>query len=193
MPTISLTAIRTHAATTETRAVRRWGLTDEASRFSRLLRRDGSQRPDEHVLPSREAARAGRAERQVRRGHRVLLDRGFGLLQRPEWMMDLGAMEATAIGGVEAVALGEEPVQRARLGVEGLAGRPVAAVEAPVGCTGPRTRVGDVRAARLHGHPCMEIRQLVVPTGGLDGQAARRVQAEEPDAGPLFRRHVSKG
>src|SRR5690242_454090 len=172
MPTISLTAIRTHAATTETRAVRRWGLTGEASRFSRLLRVERAQRPDEHVLPSREAARAGRAERQVRRGHRVLLDRGFGLLQRPEWMVDLGAMEATAIGGVKAVALGEEPVQRARLGVEDAPGRAIATLEAPVRRTGARTRVGDVRATSPDRHLRMEIRQLVVPTGGLDGQAA---------------------
>src|SRR5512133_1004049 len=140
MPTISLTAVRTHAATTETRAVRRWGLTGEASRFSRLLRAQRAQRPDEDVLPPREAARAGRSERQVRRGHRIFLDRDFGLLQRPAWMMDFGAMQATAVGGVEAVALREEPVERARLGVESGAGRATAALEAPFGGPGPQAR-----------------------------------------------------
>src|SRR5207249_2250140 len=102
----------------------------------------------------------------------------------------LRAKHVAAVDGVEAVALAEEPFERARLGMEGRARRAVMAAEGASRLLGPDTLVDDLVAAALRAHPGAEVRQAVRPARHLDGDRARSVEAEEPDPGLAARRHV---
>src|SRR4051794_4918494 len=87
------------------------------------------ERPDEDVLACGvvEQRRLGGQLDPVRRGHRVAVELRLGGLEGPRRMVDVGAQNAPAIvGQVEAVALGEEVLERAGLSVEARSGRPVA-------------------------------------------------------------------
>src|SRR3954470_17511565 len=104
--------------------------------------------------------------------------------------MDVRTRERAAAERVEAVALGEEPLERSGLGVEDGAGRPVAAAEHPAGLVHPRALVIDPLAAPGDAHARPKVRQPIRSPGGLDGNPARRVEAEEPDSRLLLRADV---
>jgi hypothetical protein len=93
---------------------------------------------------------------------------------------------------VEAVALGQEVLERARPGLEQLAAaRPVRRLEDER----PRTvaaGVGelDPLASPLVERPGVEVGQLVRDPRGLDREAAGGVKAEEPDSGPVLGGHI---
>src|SRR5439155_7087010 len=91
------------------------------------MRRSGHafERPDQNVEPARKMAERRAVERE--RGDGRQLDLGLGGLERPRSVMDLGAMQlAAVVRRVEAVALDEEGFERARLGLDDRAVRPVA-------------------------------------------------------------------
>src|SRR3954471_10873217 len=138
-PVPSLSAMSATAATTERSAVRRCGVTRE------LYSGDLLEGPDHDVLPPREVAE--RLPGQIERGNRGQLDLGLSGLQVPEFVVDLRAVELAAIGRIEAVALGQEPLERTGGGVEHGAARPVAAAEDAAGLVHPRALVVDPLAA----------------------------------------------
>jgi hypothetical protein len=80
---------------------------------------DPVKRPDHHVLRFGEVAQGlgGRQLEPVRR-HRVQVDRGLGGADAPRRVMDLGAVEALVVRGIEAVAFGEEVLERPAFGLE---------------------------------------------------------------------------
>src|SRR5438552_14635689 len=119
-PTLSLRTTSVAAAATETSADRRCGLTP------RRLRLDLFEWPDDGVL-ARGEEQVRRDVRQRQRCHRVEVDVRLALLQVPRRVVRLCPVHAPPVLGVEAVALDEERLQRARLGVEQLADAAVAA------------------------------------------------------------------
>src|ERR671919_1250528 len=90
--------------------------------------------PDEDVLPAGEMEqRLPVGKDDARRRHRVRLDHRLGRLQRPGRMVDLGAERLSPLAqGVEAVALGQPVLERARNGGSVLADGPEAGAEAGV-------------------------------------------------------------
>src|SRR3954463_4865792 len=118
-PVPSLSAISATAATTDRSAVRRCGVTRE------LYSGDLLEGPDHDVLSPREVAE--RLTGEIQRSDRGELDLGLRGLQVPELVVDLGSVEFAAIGRVEAVALGEEPLERPRDRTEDRAARAIAA------------------------------------------------------------------
>src|SRR4051812_20079675 len=140
IPVPSFSPIRAIATTTETSAVRRCGVTGAAYSDQRL------ERPDEHVLPAREVAE--RQPVELERGDRGELDRRLCRLQRPLLVVDVGAVQPAAlVGRVEAVALHQEPFERARLRVEDVARGAVGAAEDATRCLHSRALVIDPLAA----------------------------------------------
>src|SRR6185437_16167826 len=99
-------------------------------------------------------------------------------------------VKATLVDRVEAVALGQEPFERLGVRPEACSGRAVTGREAPARIGDTLTGVEDALASLLDGGPRQVVRQLVRPTCALDGQPARRVEAEEPDPGPVVDRHI---
>src|SRR5581483_3706900 len=183
MPVPSFRAISATAATTETSAVLRCGLTREAYSGRR------PKRPDEHVLAPREVADRLAVELDGRDRHE--LDLRLRRLQRPQLVMDLGGVEpARVVGRVEAVALHEEPLERARLGLRDRAGRPVAAAEHAARLLDARALVLDPLAAMPLVHARVEVRQAICAASDLDRETAGRVEAEEPDARAVAREHA---
>src|SRR3954452_3669461 len=176
-PVPSLSAMSAAAATTERSAVRRCGVTRE------LYSADLPEGPDDDVLPPREVAE--RLARQIQRGNGSKLDLGLSGLQVPKVVVDLRPADLAAIGRVEAVALGEKPLERPRHGPEHGAAGPVAAAEHAAGLVHPRALVVDPLAAVGGRHPCMEVRQLVSASRRFDCNPRACVEAEEPDAGLL--------
>src|SRR5581483_3323600 len=179
-PTLSLRRTSVAAAATDRSAERRCGVT------RRRLRREVLERPDENVLPRREErVRLVAAERQRR--HRVQVDPRLTPLQVPRRMVDLRAVRTAPVLRVEAVALGQPRLERALLGAVQLARAAVAAAERGAG---PRRLVLDVLADPLAPHLRPVVRELEDPLRRLDGERARRVEREEPDAGHPLPRHV---
>ncbi len=88
-PVPSFSPIRAVAASTERSAVRRCGVTDAAYSGKPL------ERPDHDVLAPREMA--DRVASQLERGDRGELDLCFRGLQRPQRMVDVGAVETPAL------------------------------------------------------------------------------------------------
>src|SRR3954452_17045909 len=176
-PVPSLSAMSATAATTERSAVRRCGVTRE------LYSGDLLEGPDHDVLPAGEVAE--RISGQMERGNRGELDLGLCRLQVPELVMDLRAMELAAIGRVEAVALGQEPLERAGYCADHGTARPVAAAEHPAGLFQSRALVVDPVGSVGGRHTRVEVRQLVGATRSFDRKARACVEAEEPDAGFL--------
>src|SRR5690349_4257921 len=86
------------------------------------------ERPDHDVLPLR-VVHQGVAFGHLERRHRVERDRRVRRLEGPWPVVDLRAMEAPSMLGVQAVALGEEVLERAWLGVEDLTVWPVRRAE----------------------------------------------------------------
>ena len=102
--------------------------------------------------------------------------------------MDLGAEQLPAVLGVEAVALGEEVLERAGPRVEDGA---VAAVRCAEGLALVAAAVvDDVCAAPPHEDVRVVVGQPVEAPCGLDHEAARRVEGEEPDPGLTVTSHV---
>ena len=97
-----------------------------------------------------------------------------------------------AVDRVEAVALGEEVLQRAGGGRRDRADRPVAALphERPRRRLAPGRAVVEPLAAPLARHACAEVRQPVGAARSVDGEPARGVEREEPDARLAPARHV---
>src|SRR3712207_2620460 len=80
-------------------------------------------------------------------GHRERLYLEFGLLQGPGVVMDVAAVDfAPPARAVEAIALGQEVLERPRAGVVGIPHRPVTARE-------PRFGRAPVRADAPVAHP----------------------------------------
>src|SRR3954447_14268805 len=109
-PVTSFSAISVAAAKTERSAVRRCGLTAEG------YSGHGLERPDHDVLAPREVDE--RIAAQVERRDRREIDLRLGRFDRPELVVDLGACEPSLVGRVQAVALRQEPLERARLRIE---------------------------------------------------------------------------
>src|SRR5690242_13051081 len=106
-PVPSLSPMSASAAKTDQSAAFRWASTPGSLR----LAPDGLGRPDERVLP--EGAMAPRRPAEGERSDRVELDLGLRRVQKPTVVVHLGG----CIAGEEAVALGEEPLERALLGL----------------------------------------------------------------------------
>src|SRR5215208_2783435 len=93
---------------------------------------------------------------------------------------------------VQAVALGEEALQRPRTGVEPLTCGPVGGDE-PGGqrvFVGPRAPVAHFFAAYLAKHPGVEVGQPERGTGEAYSYGVVGVEAEEPEARPALVCHV---
>ena len=107
-------------------------------------------------------------------------------------MVDLRPVDAAAVGGVEAVALGQEMLERAGLGGERRTACAIGGAQrAREGARlGAHARVVDPVATRANAHVRAEIGQPVQAPRRLDRDAAAGVQAEEPDAGLLAVGHV---
>src|SRR5437763_10845995 len=111
-----------HAAKTETSAVRRCGLIGGS--LDRWLDANRLGRPDEGVLPEREMTQrlAGELEGRDRRP----VELGLGGTEQPLVVMHLGPQRDPR---EQSVALRQKPLERARLRVEALSRRAVAARE----------------------------------------------------------------
>src|SRR5436305_5527107 len=84
-----------------------------------------AQRPDQHPLERRVVQQrwlVGQSD-APRSGHRVEAEGRRGRLKRPGWVLDLAPQRALRlVDGVQAVALGQEVLERSRRGAKGLAG-----------------------------------------------------------------------
>ena len=76
-----------------------------------------------------EKSTCGALGRKRQRRHRVQVDARLAVLEMPAAVVELGPVDAPAVLGVEAVAVGQELVERARLGVEQVADPAVARAE----------------------------------------------------------------
>src|SRR5204863_10096130 len=101
----------------------------------------------------------------------------------PGRVVDLGAPDPPQADGVQAVALGQEVLERSGAGVEGLADRPVADAERR-GAVRARRGVSDLAPDALDGHPRAEVGEAVRDWRREDRRRACGVEAEEVDAGP---------
>src|SRR5436190_8832737 len=176
--------MRAVAASTETSAVRRCGVTAQAYSGERL------ERPDDHVLATRVVAERlalalyGRDRREA--------DLRLGRLERPEVVVDLRPAEAAAaVDRVEAVALDEEPLEGARPRAGNRAVGSVAPAEDPARLGEAGAVVVDPVAAAGRGHACVAVWKGVEAPRCLDRDARGGVEGEEPDARLLTTRaHV---
>jgi hypothetical protein len=105
-------------------------------------------------------------------------------------MVDVGAQDAVLpVERVQAVALGQEVLERARLRVERCAVGPVAGDELGPG-VGAERAVADLAAGPLDRHVGPVVRDPVRPPGARDGEPAVGVEAQEVDAGLAVDRRV---
>src|SRR3954454_14693451 len=156
--------------------------------FCRLLRDSPAapwvsvplERPDQDVLPT--GVVADRLPLDLDRRDSPVLDFRLRGLQRPRRVVDLGPL--LSVRGVEAVALREEVLERSTLGRGGHAYAVVARLKAAAA-----VGLGEERA-----RPRVDLRvpvgEPVRPARSCDGGAARRVQAEEPDARSVAHAYV---
>src|SRR3954454_22928102 len=173
-PVPSLSAMSASAANTDQSAVFRWPSTPESVRSG--LDADRLGRPDERVLPEREVAAPRLAPGE--RHDRSQLDLGIGRTEQPAVVVHLGAR----VGGEDAVALGQERLERAGCRVEGLVRRPEAGGEHAAGLPDSDALGLLPPVDGLEGHPREKRRDTVDPPDTQRGEAARGVDAEEPDA-----------
>src|SRR3954447_5885674 len=147
--------------------------------------------PDHDVLPLGQVAERVAVEHEPVRRHRVQVELHARALDPPRRMVDLGAVDAGLVGGVEAVALGEKVLERARRWHERVARAAVPPLEDEwPGPLAPDAGVPD-RASAPHGlHARLEVGQFVRPPRRLDRDQARGVEAEEPDSRLPVDRHV---
>src|SRR3954451_2890539 len=110
------------------------------------------QRPDDDVLAGGEMQQGG-VLGQLDRWARVQVDTRSGRLKRPGRVMDLGAVELALVLGIEAVALGEEMLERPGLCVVDASLRAVR------------------RAERFAGIPAAVVKDLVAPSADRDVRA----------------------
>src|SRR5437763_6714080 len=171
-PTLSLSTRSAAAATTETSAERRCGLTPGRLELF-------AERPDDDVLARREE-HLRLLVRERKRRHRVQVDHGLASLQVPGRVVDVRSVEPPAVLGVEAVALGEELLERSRRRVEELAFTAIAPAE---GRARARRLVMDVVADPLAAHARAMVGQPIELLRSFDGDDVRRIEREEPDAG----------
>src|SRR5215207_648470 len=101
-------------------------------------------------------------------------------LKRPRRMVDLRAEEHAVARRVQAVALGQEVLERPLLGWNGDPGGPVAAVEA-VTVVAPPAEVVHRLAEPVCPHGRVVVRERVREPCRLDRESTLRVEAEEPD------------
>src|SRR5215218_4512222 len=154
-------------------------------------RGDPFQRPDDHVLALCEVEQRFSFELEPVRRHRVQLEVGVRRTDAPWGVVDLGAVQAGPIRGVETVALCQEVLETPGPRGERLAGGTVRAGEderpgRPPACA----RVVDAVATPLGRDTGVEVGQLVDATRRLDRAAARGIEAEEPDPRLLLRSDV---
>src|SRR2546421_941411 len=188
-PATSLMTTRSAATAIETRAVRRSGDTREG-----LQALYSAQRPGQHVSLGDEV-REGSLVREpdTLRGHRVQPELELGGLERPGGVVDFGTDEAaTAVEGVEAVPLREELLQRVGRGGEDGPARAIASAEDDRPLSRRRARRLDLDPVTVaaQAHPGVEVGKVVKAPRRLDGEPARRVEAEEPDPGHSPGPHV---
>jgi hypothetical protein len=164
------------AANTDQSAAFRGASTPEAYGH-RMLASGNYRRPDQRVLAEREVAAVRRpAERE--RHDRGELDVRFDRAEQPPVVVDLG----TRVRGEEAVALGQEPLERAELRVERLAVRAVARGEDAARLTETHAFHLLPLVPGLQGHARVEGGHVVDPAHAERGETARGVDAEEPDS-----------
>src|ERR671937_779297 len=115
-PAPSFTATSAAAASTETRAVRRCGLT--AASETKRPAAAGSvspchlfERPDDDVLSSRVVQHRLALERDPVRWHRVQVDRCLRPRERPRPVVDVRTEQPAFVLGIEAVPLGQEVLE----------------------------------------------------------------------------------
>ena len=119
------------------------------------------------------------------RRERARGDRRLRGPEPPRRMVQLRPVQAAAVGGVDAVPLGQEVLERARLGDELVACRPVARGEREPVPDGLRGARGPTPlAVTLEGHPRAVRRQAVDALGGLEQDRVRHVDRAQPDARP---------
>ena len=148
----------------------------------RQPRQASRKRPDHDVLPGREVQQRGLVEElDPGRRHRVLLDLGLGRLEWPRLVVDLGPLQPPCVLRVEAVALGQEVRQRARIGVDDVTDRPVADAKGRSFTAAPRALVPQPAVSPLGPHLGADVRKLVRAPRRLDGEIALGIEAEEPD------------
>src|SRR5215208_5580662 len=152
---------------------------------------DPLERPDEDVLARREVEQRPSFELEPVRRHRVQLEVGIRGRDAPRGVMDLGAVQARSIRGVETVALCQEVLETPGPGGERLAGGTVRAGEDERPGRPPAfARVVNAVAAPVDRDTGVEVRQLVDTARRLDRTAARGIEAEEPDPQLLLRSDV---
>ena len=94
---------------------------------------------------------------------------------------------------IEAVALGQEVGQRARIGVDDVADRPVGHPKRRPLTAAPPALVLQPAVSPLGPHLGAEVRELVDAPRRLDGEVALGIEAEEPDPGLSAGRDVRTG
>src|SRR5262249_28347596 len=131
---------------------------------------------DDVELPREVKEGRGPRERDARRlRHAVGLDDGFGGLQRPRVVVDVGTREATSrVDGEEAVALGEPVIERAvgrwaRIGDGAVASAEEGRVAAAIGS---RALVVDPAIlALVEMNRGVEVREVEPGARGFDGES----------------------
>jgi len=128
---------------------------------------DGFEGPDHDVLALGEMTDRLAVQLDPVRRHGVERDHDLGRAELPGRVVDLGAVQPAAVVRVEAVALGQEMLERARLRLEqGATGRPVSRLEdeRPLGVA---ARVGELESLSpsFERRARVEVRQPVRPAG----------------------------
>ena len=173
-PVPSLSAMSASAANTDQSAAFRWASTAGSVRSRQTLIGSGGQMSASCRNAKWQQRRAAQRERR----DRGQLDLGLRRAEQPAIVVHLGS----GLGGEEAVALGQERLERAGLRVERLVRRPVARREHAARLADPHALGLLPVVYGLEHHPRVEGRHVVDPAHAERGEPARRVDAEEPDA-----------
>src|SRR5579884_3579748 len=181
-PVASLSAMSASAASTDQSAAFRWASTLESVRRAQVCTGSGGQM-SASCRNAKWQQRGGQRERR----DRGQLDLGLRRAEQPAVVVHLGAR----VGGEDPVALGEERLERAGLGVEGLVRGAIARREDPPRLADPHALSLLPVADRLQRHPRVEGGDAVDPAHAERGQSTGSVDAEEPHSGePVRAAHV---
>ena len=150
-----------------------------------------AQRPDENIEAAREMEQRGRIwRRNAGSGaDRIDFKFSFCVLQRPWLVLDLASIDVVAVGGVEAVALGEPVFDGAFFAGLRRSGGAIASAKFYGGSMAARGVMnGSVAIGGSHGR--MKVWQVVESACGPDGWKIGGVEAEKVDAGLVAVSHV---
>ena len=132
----------------------------------------------------------GRRRRQLdaeRRGHRVALDLGLRVLERPRRVLDRRLRHAPALDGEQRHPVGEERLEAVRGGRADRSRRPKADPELGRRGMRARARLADPVAIGRRGDARVVVRDAEPEPGGGRARPVRAVEREEPDPAACHR------